>query len=151
MLAFARSPESYAAWQQVKRNVARRVGVRRPHDDDDDARRNRGTQELHRLLSRTPVFRFSKRLFHFLHPGHSFSARTRTPHLGNAGQKNRTQRVSHARASRAILPRIGGGHPPRRTVLLAHLGACIADLQEGIENYRHMFDEHLKLVDFVHQ
>lgn len=28
---------------------------------------------------------------------------------------------------------------------------CIADLQEGIENYRHMFDQHLRLVDFVHQ
>jgi hypothetical protein len=28
---------------------------------------------------------------------------------------------------------------------------CIADLQEGIENYRQMFDEHLRLVDFVHQ
>ena len=27
----------------------------------------------------------------------------------------------------------------------------IADLKEGIENYRRMFDEHLKLVDFVHQ
>lgn len=28
---------------------------------------------------------------------------------------------------------------------------CIADLQAGIENYRRMFDEHLRLVDFVHQ
>ena len=63
MSAFARSPESYAAWQQLKRNVALQVGVRRPHDDDegdddydDDerrAQRTRGAQELHRLLSRT--------------------------------------------------------------------------------------------------
>jgi len=57
MSAFARSPESYAAWQQLKGNVALRVGVD-PHGDngDDDelrAQRNRGTQELHRLLSRT--------------------------------------------------------------------------------------------------
>jgi hypothetical protein len=28
---------------------------------------------------------------------------------------------------------------------------CIADLQAGIENYRRQFDEHLRLVDFVHQ
>ena len=28
---------------------------------------------------------------------------------------------------------------------------CIADLQAGIENYRRMFDEHLRLVDFCHQ
>ena len=58
MSAFARSPESYAAWQQLKCNVALRVGIHpSPHDDDGDderrARRNRGTQELHRLLSRT--------------------------------------------------------------------------------------------------
>src|SRR5258708_5207238 len=47
MSAFARSPESYAAWQQLKRNVALR-----PHDDEQRAQRERGTQELHRLLSR---------------------------------------------------------------------------------------------------
>ena len=28
---------------------------------------------------------------------------------------------------------------------------CIADLQAGIQNYRRLFDEHLRLVDFVHQ
>jgi len=28
---------------------------------------------------------------------------------------------------------------------------CIADLQAGIENYRRMFDEHFRLVDFVHR
>jgi len=28
---------------------------------------------------------------------------------------------------------------------------CLADLQAGIENYRRLFDEHLRLVDFVHQ
>jgi hypothetical protein len=50
MSAFARSPERYAAWQQLKRNVALR-----PHDDEQRARRNRGTQELHRLLSRTLI------------------------------------------------------------------------------------------------
>ena len=50
MSAFARSPERYAAWQQLKRNVALR-----PHDDEQRAQRNRGTQELHRLLSRTSI------------------------------------------------------------------------------------------------
>jgi hypothetical protein len=64
MSAFARSPESYAAWQQLKRNVTLRVNqVRGPHDSDDDdeqqrAQRNRGTQELHRLLSRTSNIKF---------------------------------------------------------------------------------------------
>ena len=28
---------------------------------------------------------------------------------------------------------------------------CIADLQAGIQNYCRLFDEHLRLVDFVHQ
>jgi hypothetical protein len=28
---------------------------------------------------------------------------------------------------------------------------CIADLQAAIENYHYLFDEHLRLVDFVHQ
>jgi hypothetical protein len=28
---------------------------------------------------------------------------------------------------------------------------CIADLQAGIEKYCRLFDEHLRLVDFVHQ
>ena len=52
MSAFARSPESYAAWQQLKQNVALR-----PHrgDDEHHARRDRGTEELHRLLSRTSI------------------------------------------------------------------------------------------------
>ena len=52
MSAFARSPESYAAWQQLKHNVALR-----PHRGDDEhrARRDRGTEELHRLLSRTSI------------------------------------------------------------------------------------------------
>lgn len=27
---------------------------------------------------------------------------------------------------------------------------CTADLQAGIENYRRLFDEHLRLIDFVH-
>lgn len=65
MSASARSPESYAAWQQLKRNVALRVSqVRGPHDSDDNddeqqrAQRNRGTQELHRLLSRTSQINF---------------------------------------------------------------------------------------------
>ncbi len=49
MSAFARSPESYAAWQQLKRNVALRT-----HDDDEQ--RERGTQELHRLLSRMSTY-----------------------------------------------------------------------------------------------
>jgi hypothetical protein len=46
MSAFARTPESYAAWQQVKHNVAHRP------DAEQRARRERGTQELHRLLAR---------------------------------------------------------------------------------------------------
>ena len=46
MSAFARSPESYAAWQQLKHNVTHRP------DDEQRARRERGTQELHRLLAR---------------------------------------------------------------------------------------------------
>jgi hypothetical protein len=50
MSGFARSPERHAAWQQLKRNVALR-----PHDDEQRAQRNRSTQELHRLLSRTSI------------------------------------------------------------------------------------------------
>jgi hypothetical protein len=46
MSAYARTPESHAAWQQLKHNVAHRP------DEEQRARRQRGTQELHRLLAR---------------------------------------------------------------------------------------------------
>jgi hypothetical protein len=53
MSAYARTPESHAAWQQLKHNVAHRP------DEEQRARRQRGTQELHRLLARKYHFSFS--------------------------------------------------------------------------------------------
>ena len=50
MSAFARSPESHAAWQQLKRNLALRL-----RDDEQRAQRDRGIKELHRLLPRTSI------------------------------------------------------------------------------------------------
>ena len=57
MSAYARTPESHAAWQQLKHNVAYRP------DEEQRARRQRGTQELHRLLARKYIPFLIKKLF----------------------------------------------------------------------------------------
>jgi hypothetical protein len=149
MSAFARSPESYAAWQQLKRSVALR-----PHDDEQRAQRNRGTQELHRLLSRTSisilvlvlVARCSK-AFH-----HSFPAPRIWEQIYIELQESPTpERLERFCRVSEEITRLAEQSFLRTLERDRYQDMCIADLQEGIENYRHMFDEHLRLVDFVHQ
>lgn len=138
MSAFARSPESYAAWQQLKHNVAHRP------DDEQRARRERGTQELHRLLARKSHLPISVSPYHT-------HAHTRSGNIIELQESptpeglERFCRVSEevtSLAEQAFL---------RTLERDRYQDMCIADLQAGIENYRRMFDEHLRLVDFCHQ
>lgn len=115
MSAFVRSPDSYAAWRQLKPNVALR-----PHDAEQRAQRNRGTQELHRLLSQLQESPSPECLERFCRVSEEVTRLAEQSFLRTL-ERDRYQDM------------------------------CIANLQEGIENYRRMFDEHLRLVDFVHQ
>lgn len=161
MSAFARSPESYAAWQQLKRNVALR-----PHDDEQRAKRNRGTQELHRLLSRTSIINISsplcsssprcskkkkKKKLRFqnvsFEPPPVFGEQ-KCIELQESPTPERLERF--CRASEEVT-RLAEQSFLRTLERDRYQDMCIADLREGVENYRHMFDEHLRLVDFVHQ
>jgi hypothetical protein len=144
MSAFARSPESYAAWQQLKRNVALR-----PHDDEQRAQRERGTQELHRLLSRMSSSLVSPFLFiivvHSPHPISYLGTKTELEASPTPERLERFCRVSEE------VTRLAEQSFLRTLERDRYQDMCIADLQAGIENYRRMFDEHLRLVDFVHQ
>jgi len=114
MSAFARSHESYAAWQQLKHNVTHRP------DDEQRARRERGTQELHRLLAQLQESPTPEGLERFCRVSEEVTSLAEQSFLRTL-ERDRYQDM------------------------------CIADLQAGIDNYRRMFDEHLRLVDFCHQ
>jgi hypothetical protein len=143
MSAFARSPESYAAWQQLQRSVALR-----PHDDEQRAQRNRGTEELHRLLSRTSIsisvlVRYSKAF-----QTSRIWEQKMCIELQESPTPERLERF--CRVSEEVT-RLAEQSFLRTLERDRYQDMCIADLREGVENYRHMFDEHLRLVDFVHQ
>jgi hypothetical protein len=117
----------------------------RPHDNEQRAQRNRGTQELHRLLSRTSIsiIALGSRSRSYSRCSKRFTIRSphlRTPYLGT-----KICRVSEE------VTRLAEQSFLRTLERDRYRDMCIADLQEGIENYSHMFDKHLRLVDFVHQ
>lgn len=113
------------------------------------------TQELHRLLSRTSISIIvlvlvlvlvvcCSKAFH-----HSFPA---IPYLGTKIYRTPTpERLERFCRVSEEITRLAEQSILRSLERDRYQDMCIADLQEGIENYRHMFDEHLRLVDFVHQ
>ncbi|KAI0275958.1 hypothetical protein BGY98DRAFT_1098502 [Russula aff. rugulosa BPL654] len=124
MSAFARSPESYAAWQQLKRNV-------------------------HYESAKSAVLTI-RMMMMMNNSAHNATEEPRncTAFFPESPTPERIERF--CRVSEEVT-RLAEHSFLRTLERDRYQDMCIADLQEGIENYRHMFDEHLKLVDFVHQ
>lgn len=137
MSAYARTPESHAAWKQLKHNVAFRP------DEEQRAQRQRGIRELQHLLPRTsmpwiiPLPPHSCFLF--------ISWETELQQSPTAEGLERFCRISEEVTSSAEQAFLRTMERDRQQDL------CIADLQTGIEGYRRQFDEHLRLVDYVHE
>ncbi|KAH9986901.1 hypothetical protein BJV74DRAFT_796671 [Russula compacta] len=114
MSTLPHTPESYAAWQELKQNVA--LGP----DDPQRARHEEAKLELHLLVAELQESPTDERLERFCELSTEITDLAEQSFLRNL-ERGRYQDI------------------------------CIADLQARIDDYRRLFSEHLKLVDFVHE